>query len=30
MAAVRAGCREAIVNGIRDTEAIFDQEFFVF
>jgi regulator of RNase E activity RraA len=30
MAAARAGCRGAIVNGIRDTEAILDQGFPVF
>ena len=30
MAAVRAGCRGAIVNGIRDTEAILSQEFAIF
>ena len=30
MAAVRAGCRGAIVNGIRDTKAILDQGFSVF
>ncbi len=30
MAALRAGCRGAVVNGIRDTEAILDQKFPVF
>lgn len=30
MAAVRAGCRGAIVNGIRDTDAILEQKFPVF
>ncbi|HEV7350889.1 RraA family protein [Telluribacter sp.] len=30
MAAMRAGCRGAIVNGIRDTRAILDQQFPVF
>jgi regulator of RNase E activity RraA len=30
MAAVRAGCRGAVVNGIRDTEAILRQDFPVF
>jgi regulator of RNase E activity RraA len=30
MAAVRAGCRGAVVNGIRDTQAILRQEFPVF
>lgn len=30
MAALRAGCRGAIVNGIRDTQAILDQHFPVF
>lgn len=30
MAAVRAGCRGAIVNGIRDTEAILTQDFPIF
>jgi regulator of RNase E activity RraA len=30
MAAARAGCRGAIVNGIRDTEAILRQDFPVF
>jgi 4-hydroxy-4-methyl-2-oxoglutarate aldolase len=30
MAAVNAGCRGAIVNGIRDTEAILGQEFSIF
>ncbi len=30
MAAIRAGCRGAVVNGIRDTEAILDQQFPVF
>ena len=30
MAAIRAGCRGAIVNGIRDTKAILQQEFPVF
>ena len=30
MAAVRAGCRGAIVNGIRDTKAILSQEFPIF
>ncbi|RIV27185.1 RraA family protein [Fibrisoma montanum] len=30
MAAVRAGCRGALINGIRDTKAILDQEFPVF
>jgi len=30
MAAIRAGCRGAVVNGIRDTEAILNQKFPVF
>ncbi len=30
MAALRAGCRGAVVNGIRDTEAILDQKFPIF
>lgn len=30
MAAVKAGCRGAIVNGIRDTDAILEQEFSIF
>lgn len=30
MAAMRAGCRGAVVNGIRDTESILDQRFPVF
>ena len=30
MAAVRAGCRGALINGIRDTQAILDQRFPVF
>lgn len=30
MAAIRAGCRGALVNGIRDTEAILNQKFPVF
>jgi regulator of RNase E activity RraA len=30
MAAVRAGCRGAIVNGVRDTNSILDQKFPVF
>ncbi len=30
MAAVNAGCRGAIVNGIRDTEAVLGQEFSIF
>jgi regulator of RNase E activity RraA len=30
MAAIRAGCRGAFINGIRDTEAILEQKFSVF
>lgn len=30
MAAIRAGCRGALINGIRDTQAILDQKFPVF
>lgn len=30
MAAIRAGCRGALINGIRDTQAILDQRFPVF